>query len=60
MAVPKRRLSRARRGKRRAHDALPTPARSICTNCGEAKPPHEVCPHCGYYKNREVIKVEEE
>jgi large subunit ribosomal protein L32 len=36
------------------------PGRSLCTNCGEAKAPHEVCPHCGYYKNREVVKIEEE
>jgi large subunit ribosomal protein L32 len=60
MAVPKRKISRTRRGKRRAHQGLEIPGRSLCTNCGEAKAPHEVCPHCGYYKNREVIKAEEE
>jgi large subunit ribosomal protein L32 len=60
MALPKRKISRTRRGKRRAHQGLAEPGRSLCTNCGEAKAPHEVCPHCGYYKNREVIKAEEE
>ncbi len=60
MAVPKRRHSRARRGNRRAHQAIEMPARSTCSNCGEVKAPHEVCPHCGYYNNREVIKIEEE
>jgi len=60
MAVPKRKLSRARRGKRRSHQGIEAPGRSLCTNCGAAKAPHEVCPHCGYYKNREVIKAEEE
>jgi large subunit ribosomal protein L32 len=60
MAVPKRKLSRARGGKRRAHQAIEMPARSLCPNCGEAKAPHEVCPSCGHYKGREVIKIEGE
>lgn len=57
MPNPKRRHSRARRDKRRAHDALDTPAMSVCPNCQERKLPHRVCPHCGYYKGREVVKT---
>jgi len=37
---------------------LPMPAFSKCTQCGELKAPHKVCPHCGYYKGVEVIKKE--
>jgi len=59
MANPKRRNTRSRRGKRRSHDAVTPPGRSLCTTCFEAKPPHQVCPHCGSYKGREVIQVEE-
>ena len=59
MANPKSRNSRSRRGKRRSHDALTTPGRSLCTTCFEPKPPHQVCPHCGSYKGREVVEVEE-
>ena len=57
MPNPKRRHSRARRDKRRAHDRLTGPALSKCPNCDEARPPHRVCPHCGHYKGREVIEV---
>jgi len=55
MANPKRRHSKARRNKRRAHDALPTVGVSVCPNCHEKKLPHRVCPGCGYYKGREVV-----
>ena len=56
MPNPKRRHSRARRDKRRAHDALAQPGTSNCPNCQERKLPHRVCPHCGHYKGREVVE----
>jgi large subunit ribosomal protein L32 len=59
MANPKRRHSKARRNKRRSHDALSAPSSSLCSNCGEVKLPHRVCGHCGYYRGREVIEVKE-
>ena len=59
MAVPKRKVSKARRDKRRSNVwQLPMPAFSKCTQCGELKAPHKVCPHGGYYKGVEVIKKE--
>jgi large subunit ribosomal protein L32 len=59
MPNPKRRHSKARRDKRRAHDFLTPPAASTCPNCGEAKLPHRVCSHCGQYKGREVVEVKQ-
>ncbi len=56
MAVPKRKTSRARRGKRRAHDALKTPGLSVCPQCNELKPPHRICPHCGTYRGKTFIE----
>ena len=56
MPNPKRRHSRARRDKRRAHDALAQPGVSICPSCQERKLPHRVCPHCGTYKGREIVE----
>ena len=59
MAVPKRRVSKTRRDKRRSSVwKLEAPALSKCTQCGELKMPHRVCPMCGYYKGKEIVKVE--
>jgi len=58
MPNPKRRHSKARRDKRRAHDFLDRPAQSTCPECGETKLPHRACPHCGQYRGREVIEVD--
>lgn len=58
MANPKRRHSKARTKRRRAHDALKPPSLSKCPKCHEDKQPHRVCPHCGYYKGGEIIRVE--
>ena len=60
MGVPKRRQSSSRQGKRRAHDRLKTPTYSFCPQCHEPVLPHHVCPHCGVYKGKEIVKVEEE
>ncbi len=61
MAVPKRRVSKARRDKRRSNVwKLTAPAFSKCPNCGELKLPHRVCKSCGFYKGKEVIKVNED
>jgi large subunit ribosomal protein L32 len=59
MPNPKRRHSKARRDKRRAHDALTAVSLSECPNCRERKLPHRICPHCGHYKGREVIETPE-
>lgn len=57
MAVPKRKVSKARRDKRRSSVwKLEPPNLVRCSNCGEYKIPHRVCGSCGFYKNREVIK----
>lgn len=60
MALPKRRISRARGRRRRTHYVARTPARSVCPECQQAKPPHVVCPHCGMYKGRQVLEVVED
>ncbi len=57
---PKRKLSKGRRDRRRAHDALVVTQLVQCSNCGEMRLPHTVCPNCGYYQGREVVEIEKE
>jgi large subunit ribosomal protein L32 len=55
--LPKRKHSKGRRNRRRAHDAIDGPSLVVCTNCGEKHTSHRVCPHCGHYAGREVHEV---
>ncbi len=60
MAVPKRKTSKARRDKRRNNLWKVTAATLVkCPRCGEYKRPHRLCTACGYYGDREVVKVED-
>ena len=60
MAVPARRVSKARRDKRRNNVwKISAPALVKCPNCGELKEAHRLCRACGYYNGRQVIKVED-
>ncbi len=56
MANPKRRHSKSRRNKRRAHEALSARSLSECPECHQPKLPHRVCPACGYYKKKQVME----
>ena len=60
MAVPKGKVSRQRRDKRRSSVwKLTAPQLVACPNCGELVMPHRACPACGQYHGRTVINVEE-
>ncbi len=58
MAVPKRKVSKARRDKRRANWKLDLPGIVKCPKCGEYNLAHRVCKACGTYNGKEIIKVE--
>jgi large subunit ribosomal protein L32 len=58
MAVPKKKISKQRRRKRRTHfKAQPVPT-NVCQRCGDPKIPHRVCSSCGYYGGEQVLEVE--
>ena len=58
MAHPKRKHSRSRTRKRRTHQKLSRPLLVECKQCRKAKPAHMICPFCGYYGGKEVVKIE--
>ncbi len=60
MAVPFRRTSKTKKRMRRTHLKKTVNAMTSCPKCGETIMPHRACPKCGYYKGKEVIKVQEE
>ena len=58
--LPKKKISRGRRDRRRAHHALKSRNLVQCSNCGESRLPHHVCSNCGFYQGREIIEVEQD
>jgi large subunit ribosomal protein L32 len=58
MAVPKRKTSKARHNSKHSAWKLEAPEIVECPQCHEPKLPHRVCPSCGYYRSKEVIKIE--
>lgn len=58
-ALPKRKVSKGRRDRRRNHDRLHPVALVKCDNCGAFTRPHTVCRECGYYRGREIVEIEE-
>ena len=60
MAVPKSKVSKARRDKRRSSTwKLHLPGMVKCSNCGEYNLAHHVCKNCGFYDGKQVVKKEE-
>ncbi len=59
MAVPKHKVSKSKRDKRRTHQKAAAPNLSKCPQCGEFKLPHRACPECGSYKGQNVTESKE-
>ena len=60
MAVPKGKVSKARKHSRRANWKLALPGISECPQCHKMKLAHRVCKNCGYYKGVQVVNMDEE
>ena len=59
MAVPKKKVSKARRDKRRANNfKLELPGMVKCAKCGEYVLAHRVCKECGSFNCKVVINKE--
>jgi large subunit ribosomal protein L32 len=55
--LPKRKISKTRRNKRRAHDALSLKHLVECKSCGEYHVAHRVCGKCGAYNGEVVVEI---
>jgi len=60
MAVPKKRHSKARTHKRRAHDAIKLGNLATCSRCSQTVRPHTVCGNCGYYRGNVIVNMEDD
>lgn len=58
MAVPKRKMSKSRRDRRRANWKLTAPGLVECPQCHNMIMPHRVCSYCGSYKGKTVVNVQ--
>ena len=58
MAVPKGKVSKQRRNKRRSSVwKLAAPGLVACPKCGEPRLPHRACKACGTYNGRQVKEI---
>ena len=56
MPNPKKKHTRSRRDMRRSHNSgVELPQLVACPNCKAPRLPHNVCPSCGFYKDRVVV-----
>ncbi|MEL6309191.1 MAG: 50S ribosomal protein L32 [Chloroflexota bacterium] len=58
--LPKRKVSKSRRNRRRAHDSLSLNHLVVCESCGEYHVAHRVCKKCGSYRGETIIDVDDE
>jgi len=56
-ALPKIKISKSRRNRRRAHDSLDMPAVATCPKCAKSRRPHFLCSYCGHYGEKPVSKT---
>ena len=60
MAVPKSKVSKQRRDKRRANWKLAAPAVTTCPKCGAFRLPHRMCKACMTYDGKTFGQAEAE
>jgi len=60
MAVPKRKTTPAKRGQRRAHDALKKPVFIEDKESGEYRRPHHIDLKTGKYRGRQILEPKED
>lgn len=57
MGLPAKRRTKQSKRERASHFALKSFTLAPCSHCKRNIAPHRVCPHCGWYRGREVVKI---
>ncbi len=57
MGLPAKRRTKQSKRERASHFALKHFTLISCSHCRRRIRPHTVCPYCGYYKGRMVLKI---
>ncbi|MEO1197635.1 MAG: 50S ribosomal protein L32 [Pseudomonadota bacterium] len=60
MAVPKRKVTPSRRGKRRSADALKQPTYVEDKESGELRRPHHIDLKTGMYRGKQILDIKED
>ena len=58
MGLQSQKRTKSSKKRRASHFALIKVKLSECSHCKKPIRPHHACANCGYYKGREVIKIE--
>lgn len=58
MGLPAKRRTKQSKRERASHFALNKTSTIACSHCGQRVRPHEVCRNCGYYRGRQVLKIQ--
>ena len=56
-AVPKKKTSHSKQGRRRSHLGVKPVQLAECSRCHTMRPNHHACPVCGTYNGRNVLDV---
>lgn len=57
MSVPKKKKTSSKTKKGRSHQALAEIKLIKCPKCGKPTKSHQVCPFCGSYQGKEIVKL---
>lgn len=60
MAVPRNRMSNARKNSKRAHHAKKPKGFTACPKCEGPRMPHTICQSCGSYGDRVILNVQQQ
>jgi large subunit ribosomal protein L32 len=59
MAVPKKRRSKSKKRIKKACWKIEVPNLRPCPKCKSLTNSHQICPECGFYKDKQYIQIKD-